>query len=583
MVTLTTNISLIDHGCLPLIAEYTRRLGILRAVEEALPRDGRNKVSHAECVGLMMLNILSGRVGLYHMGPWLEVMDGTVLLGEGCDPRFFSDARLAGTLDRIFDYGPDNLLTDVVTSYLRGDESPGEYSVHQDTTTLKLYGDYANFNREGAPVPLHGKSKDYRPDLKQLVYGMSLHGTMGMPLCVSVLDGNTSDQEANRLHLDRLAGLLPPEDDVTLVADCKLADKDTVGRVLDAAFHFVTLLPKSFKLQRQVAERAAAIEGELPELAREKGRRRSDPDHVYRGISFRGPFKVLDPETGEESDRELRFLAVESPQLARRFEAGLPKLLSKDRKRIELAMSKLSAVDFKCEADAETAYWKFTKDPKLHSLTAECAPELVTLKRPRRGRPRKGEVAPTKTVYRLRLKSIEVDEAAVERARIRARHFVLLTDHMDMQRWPDTRVLAEYRHQHLVEGHTGFRWLKGPAMVAPVFLNTPARIAALGMVFVLALMVRNYIQAVARANLALLPPEITFPNMDCKPTRSPTTENIFWHFRKVGTVVVKKGGVELERRLGGMDRTCALALQLLDVSRRAFVKPRKRIDVGPRS
>ena len=49
---------------LPLAAEYIQRLGVTSAVEAALPRDGRNKVSDAECVALMILNILSGRLGI---------------------------------------------------------------------------------------------------------------------------------------------------------------------------------------------------------------------------------------------------------------------------------------------------------------------------------------------------------------------------------------------------------------------------------------------------------------------------------------------------------------------------------------
>ncbi len=542
-------------------------------MEAALPRDGRNKVSDAECVALMILNILSGRVGLYHMGPWLEATDPAVVIREGCEPGLFSDARLAGTLDRIFAYGPDNLLTDVVLAYLHDDDAPDEYSVHQDTTTLKLYGEYANAFRIGAPVPKHGFSKDHRPDLKQLVYGMSLHSATGMPLCVSILDGNTTDTKANQLHLDRLAGLLPPEDEVTVVADSKLVDKDTIGRLLDAAFHFISLLPRTYKLQRQVAEQAAVLPGDLPVLAREPGRNANEPDHVYRGMSFNAPFTVLDPETGEERKHPMRFLAVESPQLARKFEAGLERRLAKDRKRIERAMKELEETDFACEADAEKAFWKFTKEPKLHCLTVERESTVITLPRKRRGRPKKGEPAPAETVWRLRTKTIEIDQEAVERVRTRARFFVLITDHLDTERWPDTRVLAEYRHQRLVEGHTGFRWLKGPSMVAPMMLNTPARIAALGMVFVLALLVRNYIQAVVRANLAEQD-GLTFPNMDYKPTRSPTTENVFWLFRNVGSVVVSKGGVELDRRVTGLDEHCKLAMRLMGVSEKAFVERR---------
>jgi len=102
-------------------------------------------------------------------------------------------------------------------------------------------------------------------------------------------------------------------------------------------------------------------------------------------------------------------------------------------------------------------------------------------------------------------------------------------------------------------------------MVAPMMLNTPARIAALGMVFVLALWVRNYIQAVVMANLAEQD-GLTFPNLDYKPTKSSTTENVFWHLRNVGSVVVSKGGVELDRRVTGLDEHCRLAMSLLGVS-----------------
>ena len=255
---------------------------------------------------------------------------------------------------------------------------------------------------------------------------------------------------------------------------------------------------------------------------------------------------------------------------------SLKEELSKKEQQHTEAMKKLEAIEFACEADAEKAFWTFTNKPKLHRLTVGCTSAEVSLPRKRRGRPKKDEPAPTKTVWRLQTRSIEINQEAVERARVYARFFVLITDHLDTERWPDKRVLAEYRHQRMIEGHTGFRWLKGPNMVAPMMLNTPARIAALGMVFVLALLVRNYIQATIRAELAELN-GLTFPNMDYKPTRSPTTENVFWLFRNVGSVVVSKGGFEIHRRVTGLDEHCRLAMRLLGVTKRAFVEPRKRL------
>jgi transposase len=240
-------------------------------------------------------------------------------------------------------------------------------------------------------------------------------------------------------------------------------------------------------------------------------------------------------------------------------------------------MDKLGRSLFACEADAEKAFWETVKEPKLHRVEVQVVPVEVRERRARRGRPAKGEEPPVVHVrFRLVTHAIEVDEAAVAQARAHGRFFVLVTDHMDDTNWPDTRVLDEYRHQHLIEGHTGFRWLKGPAAAAPMFLNTPSRIAALGMVFVLALMVRNYIEFMVRDRLAALPEQFTLPNMDARPTRQPSTENVFWLFRRVGVVMVRRDGRLLERRLSGLDEHCRMALRLLDVPIPVFTTPRKR-------
>jgi len=559
---------------LPLVRHTIDHLGIHRTIDRLLPKDGRMDVSDAECVDLMIINILHGRVALYKMGEWLEGTDVDVVVGEGCPSNAFYDDRLGGTLDRLFRLGTDDVLSEVVRGYLQSDEAPDEYSAHTDTTTIKLYGAYERDLEPGEPKPSWGHSKDHRPDLKQLVYGLSLHGAAGIPLCVSTLDGNASDQAANRFHIDELAGLLPPEDDVTLVADCKLFDPVTVGRVFDAAFHFVTLVPRTYNLREELVDLAVTEGVELPELAREKGRTKKDPARVYRGASYIRPFTIHDPETDEAKEVKLRFLVVESSALAAKFEAGLDNLLAKDRKKCEGAMKKLAKRVFECKYDAAAAFDDTIREPRLHKLTTEIVREVETLSRGRRGRPRKGDKAPSRIVYRVVLHSLEVDEDAVERARTQARFFMLATDHLDSERWPDTRIFAEYRHQHIIEGHTGFRWLKGPAAVAPMFLKTPRRIAALGLVFVLALMVRNYIQWTLRRRLE--EEDETLPNMNDQPTQKPTTESAFRLFVHVSVVLVYVYGTVVQRLLHGLTDHAKKVLRLLNVPVHAFTRPRRK-------
>jgi len=562
-------------GHLPIIREAIGQLGIYRKITEELPHDPRSRVSHADCVVVMILNILFGRVALYRMNEWLVGKDVDVVLGEGLEAEWFTDDRLASALDKIYYYGPDDLLSEVVRGYLHGSSAPTTYRVHTDTTTLKLYGAYERWLTPGEPNPANGHSKDHRPDLKQLVYGLNLHGSVGMPLCVSMLDGNASDHEANRLHIDQLAGLLPPQHEVTLVADCKYFDPKTLGLTFDADFHFITLVPRTYNLRRDLVSMAQRSGVEMPELVRERGRTAKDTDRVYRGVSYTMPFTIEDPERGNRKV-DLQFLVVHSSKLAERFEAALPGKLEKKRKAYEKALRALGKRKFNCEPDAAAALDEFRKKKaktSLHTVQFEIVSEVVPIRRKRRGRPRAGEPQPTKTIWRIAHRDMAVDEEAVEDARIQGSHFVLATDHLDRTVWNDGRILHEYRHQSTIEGHCGFRWLKGPAAAAPMFLKTPRRIAALGMVFVLALMVRNYVQYTIRNGLAER--DLTLPNMNKQPTKKPTTENVFTYFCNVSVVLLYQDGRVVGRRLTELSHAARLALDLLAMDPSIFTTPKR--------
>ena len=117
--------------------------------------------------------------------------------------------------------------------------------------------------------------------------------------------------------------------------------------------------------------------------------------------------------------------------------------------------------------------------------TTAVAPVTVTDKRPHRGRPRRNELAPTHTVYRVQVTWGPRDEAAVQTELARRSTLVLITT------WPATRseaaaLLREYKAQTSVEQR--FHFLEDPAFVDAVFLQKPERIQALGYVMLLALL-----------------------------------------------------------------------------------------------
>ena len=78
--------------------------------------------------------------------------------------------------------------------------------------------------------------------------------------------------------------------------------------------------------------------------------------------------------------------------------------------------------------------------------------------------------------------------------------FILATNDLDIENYPDEMILHEYKEQQSVE--RGFRFIKDPwFMVDSIFLKSAKRIEALMMVMTLCLMVYNISQYKLRKTL----------------------------------------------------------------------------------
>jgi transposase len=561
-------------GHLPVIRACLAQLGVFDTLDAHLPRHPLAQASDAECLAVMVLNILSGRVALWRMDQRFEHIDLELLLGDGVQASWFHDNRLGRALDHIDAVGTDTLLSDLVLRYLADRESE-PFSVHLDHTTLKLYGVYET---DQQPTPAHGFSKDHRPDLKQLVFGMSLHGSVGIPLTMGLHSGNTSDHVANRDHLARLADLLPDPDEVTVVADCKLVDGETLGRLTGAGFHFVSLVPKSFGVRKALVDQAWAAAPEVSEwpiLASRPGAKKADPLHHYRGRSFTGTVAMQLSPDGEDgpvmSNEALRCLVVHSDALVERFDKALDGKLEREAKALAKTHRSVLAKEFACAADAETAMAPLVKRLKWHTATVSVVEKEVVEKRAKRGRPAKGAPPPPSRTVWVPEVILQRAEDRIAVARRRASCFVLVTD-WDADEWSDERVLAEYRHQSIVEGHTGFRWLKGPAAVAPVFLEMPTRIRALGFVFMVALMVRNFIQFTLRRAMKKRGRGLRHPFRK-KPDDNLTTEMALVWFDGVMSTALRLPGTDWTRRPPKLSEHALDVLQMLEIDAAVFTRP----------
>ena len=134
-------------------------------------------------------------------------------------------------------------------------------------------------------------------------------------------------------------------------------------------------------------------------------------------------------------------------------------------------------------------------------------------------------------------------------------------------------LLRLYKDQHSIEQNFGF--LKDPLIVNALFLKSPKRIEALGLILVLALMVWRLMERTMRMSLRESGSKVTGWS-DTKPTSRPTSFMMTTKFLSI--IVLRLGG---RRRPGNPLRTVqADYLRILGLSSDVFVNPEARMCRG---
>lgn len=143
------------------------------------------------------------------------------------------------------------------------------------------------------------------------------------------------------------------------------------------------------------------------------------------------------------------------------------------------------------------------------------------------------EDSPQRISYRVTGIVTPID-SEIEVQRIRCGRFILATNVLNSECLSADKALSEYKAQQGVE--RGFRFLKDPLFFASsIFLKSPKRIQALGMIMSLCLLIYNLGQRQLRQ--ALVHSAKTIPDQLGKPTASPTLRWVFQCFMAVHLVV----------------------------------------------
>src|SRR5262244_2753200 len=167
---------------LPLRLGVLRRLEVATIIDRLLPPHPAHVLSCGRGVEALVLAILDGDHALYKVGQRLEERGMVALLQPGLTRASLHDYRLGHILDALFAANLNQVFSALALKALEVYAIPTLW-LHQDTTTITLYGAYADEPQHPeAPHPAYGHSKDGRDDLKQVLLSLGVSGDGGIPL-----------------------------------------------------------------------------------------------------------------------------------------------------------------------------------------------------------------------------------------------------------------------------------------------------------------------------------------------------------------------------------------------------------------
>src|SRR5262249_24419048 len=122
--------------------------------------------------------------------------------------------------------------------------------LHNDSTTVTFHGDYETADQERTSrgrlrlAVTYGHNKGHRPDLKQLLYILTVARDGAVPVQFRVQSGNATDDRSHRDTWDLICKLTGRRD-FLYVADCKLATTDNMAYIHEHGGRFLSVLPRT--------------------------------------------------------------------------------------------------------------------------------------------------------------------------------------------------------------------------------------------------------------------------------------------------------------------------------------------------
>lgn len=533
---------------LPIIHYYLQEMGFLSLSQKHVPvKDAETYlVPVSDSLSILVCNILMAPQPLYEVGSWLSSLSGYQTVFPGIVSAWLNDDRFGHALDALHQADRITFMVELAQQTIKRFEL-GKTRIHNDTTSVSFTGSHYDSSNPNVLNICQGYNKDYRPDLKQLVFGLNQNDE-GVVISFHPENGNHSDSKGHKPNWEQLRKILQSHEFI-YVADSKLASRENMEFMDRLGGKFITLLPQT---RKEAQDKPLFVpETWIPLYSTVHSRKKGQPGNTYFAL-----------ERGQ-TEEGFRLIWIYSTDKAKREQNLREQRLIKTEQALSELVPQLNRYSLKTPAQIKIQVERLLHRHSTTDLIQwEITPSRIEEKKQiRAGRP--GPHTPTKTVIREEYAlTWRRNLQAIGEKALYDGLFPLVTN-ISPQEISTLQVLQIYKEQPKIEKTIAVE--KSYHEVAPMYLKKPERIEAMLFLHFVALMVYTLIQRQIRKNMKkrglssipILP--------EARASTRPTTQQFWKHFQNTSFQLIRVGDQILRKQFPHFSDFQKLLLELAEV------------------
>ncbi len=498
-------------GVLPMVKHFMDELDLFNLFTKYVPASAGSLADHAESLCILTANIICENKPLYKVQEWLSNYSDGLVAGP-VTASLFNDDRLAKALSALFRADRHSLMTEVSGNAIAVHKLLTD-EIHNDSTTVTFIGKYDTPDSEAVKLK-RGHNKDFRPDCKQIVFGLNITADGHVPLSYKLFDGNTTDDVTHIPNWNALRTLLEKEDFI-YVADCKLCSHENLIHISRNGGYFITIVPKDRKEVKRFLKHLKGNDVTWNDAFQIESSRKKGEMNIYKTYE------------AERTKDGFRIIFVHSSAKQEDDESRRQGKIEKAITKLEELSPKLNAYHLKTKKEIKAAVDSICKEVKGFVDV-----KILTERKQIKVKISPGRPSESKSAYKNKWAFTygiqwELNEQALAEASKTDGIFPLVTNTV----LNASEVLRKYKSQPFLEKRMYTQ--KTVLEVAPIFLKKEKRIEAMLFLYFLALMIVSLIERKIRMNMAkenieklpILPQGMN--------SKKPTWNNIRYFYRNV--------------------------------------------------